>query len=121
MTDEETRADPKAVAPPDAYGETLLYDYAKHLTTLSLLAIGGVLTVTQTADRGDVKPPVIAIVLGALALAGILAFSTANGLVAARSTGKVPPPGLPTLLKAATGFLGMGTGGFLMMWWDSLS
>ena len=121
MIDEETRADPKNAAPPDAYGETLLYDYAKHLTTLALLAIGGVLTVTGTADRTDVKPPVVAIVLGALALAGILAFSTANGLVAARSTGKEPPKGLPSLLKAATGFLGVGTGGFLMMWWDSLS
>ena len=121
MIDEETRGDPRNAAPPDAYGETLLYDYAKHLTTLALLAIGGVLTVTQTANRADVKPPVIAIVLGAIAIAGILAFSTANGLVAARSTGKEPPPGLPRLLRIATGFLGMGTGGFLMMWWDSLS
>ena len=121
MTDEETSVDVKAHATPDTYGETLLYDYAKHLTTLSLLAIGGVLTVTQTANRADVKPPVIAIVLGALAIAGILAFSTANGLVAARSSGQEPPRGLPALLKAATGFLGVGTGGFLMMWWDSLS
>ena len=121
MTDEETSADPKALATPDTYGETLLYDYAKHLTTLSLLAIGGVLTVTETANRADVKPPIVAIVLGAIALAGILAFSTANGLVAARSRGKDPPEGLPTLLKIATAFLGMGTGGFLMMWWDSLT
>ena len=121
MIEEETSTDPKAHAAPDAYGETLLYDYAKHLTTLSLLAIGGILTVTETADRADVKAPVVAIVLGAIVVAGILSFSTANGLVAARTRGKEPPKGLPTLLKAATGFLGMGTGGFLMMWWDSLT
>ena len=121
MSDDESRADPRALAPAEHYGESLLYDYSKHLTTLSLLAIGGVLTVTQTADTSDVKPPIVAVILGALALAGILAFSTANGLVAARSTGKEPPPGLPTLLKIATAFLGVGTGGFLMMWWDSLS
>ena len=121
MIEEETSTDPKAHATPDTYGETLLYDYAKHVTTLSLLAIGGILTVTQTADPTDVKPPVVAIVLGAVVLAGMAAFITANGLVGARSTGKEPPPGLPTLLKAATGFLGMGLGGFLMMWWDSLT
>jgi hypothetical protein len=120
MTDDEGRADPKAHATPDTYGETLLYDYAKWMTTLALLALGGVLTITQTADLKDIKLFNIAVVLASITLAGILAFSTANGLVAARASGKEPPRGLPGLIKAATGFLGMGTGGFLMMWWDSL-
>ena len=120
MIEDDARVDPKAHSAPDTYGETLLYDYAKWMTTLSLLALGGVLTITQTADLKDIKLFNIGFVLIALALAGMLSFSTANALVSARAAGKAPPPSLPGLMKAATAFLGIGTGGFLMMWWDSL-
>ena len=55
MTEEiESRVDPRDHAPAQHYGETLLYDLAKFLTTLSLLAIGGILSLTQAAARGAV-------------------------------------------------------------------
>lgn len=120
MTDEETSVDPKAHATPDTYGETLLYDYAKHLTGLSLLALGGVLSITQAADSAEIKPTVVGIVVVFTAIAGILAFSTASSLVDARAAGRPPRSFLPKLMKLATGFLGMGMGAFLSMWLDTL-
>ena len=120
MTEDSEIADPKAVAPDLRYGETLLYDFSKFLTTLSLLALGGVLTLTQAADRADVKLHNIILVLVSIALAGILSMTTANALVNARAAGKEPHVHLPKVIKAAMAFLGIGTGGFLMIWLDRL-
>ena len=113
--------DPKSAAHDDRYGETLLYDFAKFLTTLSLLALGGVVTITDAADRTDVKLFNILFVLGAIAIAGIISMLTANAVVDARAAGKEPEPYLRTMMKAAMGFLGVGTGGFLMIWVDKLA
>lgn len=121
MSDESEIVDPKALAHDHRYGETLLYDFAKFLTTLSLLALGGALTLFQTADRGDIKLFNIILVFGAIAIAGILAIITANALVDARAAGKEPEPYLRKMIKAAMGFLGVGTGGFLMIWLDTLT
>lgn len=120
MSEDSEIWDPKAVAPDLRYGETLLYDFSKFLTTLSLLALGGVLTLTQTADRTDIKLFNIIFVLAAIALAGILSITTANALVDARAAGKEPHAALPKIMKAAMGLLGVGTGGFLMIWLDML-
>ena len=120
MTDDGALADPKTEAPGERYAESLLYDFAKFLTTLSLLALGGVLTLTQAVDRADIKLFNIVLVLGSIALAGVLAMSTANALVDARSAGREPHPALRTMIKAAMALLGVGTGGFLMIWLDTL-
>ena len=120
MIEDTEKVDPKSVAPEDRYGETLLYDFAKFLTTMSLLALGGVLTLTQTADRSDIKLFNIILVLGAIATAGILSFVTANALVDARAAGREPQPYLKKMIKAAMACLGVGTGAFLMIWLDML-
>jgi hypothetical protein len=120
MNDESEIVDPRKVH-DERYGETLLYDFSKFLTTMSLLALGGVLTVIQTSDRSDVKLFNIILVTGAIAVAGIIAILTANALVDARAAGKEPEPYLGKMMKAAMGFLGVGTGGFLMIWLDSLT
>ena len=117
---EETSVDPKALATPGTYGETLLYDYAKHLTGLSLLALGGVLSITQATDSAEIKTSVISLVVVFLALAGVMAFSTASSLVAARAVGTPPKPYLPKVVRAATGSFGVGMGAFLAMWLDML-
>ena len=121
MTDDETTVDPRRIAAETHYGETLLYDFAKFYTTLSILAGGGILTVTATADPTDVKPVIVAFILVAIAMAGVLSVSVAHALVDARAAGREPKPGLASTMKIATALLGIGTGGFIMMWWDSLS
>ena len=122
MTDDEGhRIDPREHAGQDRYGETMLYDFAKFLTTLSLLLLGGMLTLSAAARQGDLKLFNLIFVTVAIAIAGRSAFITANALVDARATGREPSPYLPKVMKFATGVIGVGLGGFLMMWLDSLS
>ena len=121
MNDDSEIVDAKAPPHDPRYGETLLYDFSKFLTTMSLLALGGVLTVIQTSDRSDIKLFNIIFVMGAIAFAGILSILTANALVDARAAGKEPEPYLRKMMKAARGLLGVGTGGFLMIWLDTLT
>ena len=121
MNDDDHRINPRDHADGDRYGETLLYDFAKFLTTLSLLLLGGMLTLSTAARSGDLKLFNIMFVTIALAIAGMMSFITAHALVDARATGREPNPVLPKLMKAATGIIGVGLGGFLMMWLDSLS
>ncbi len=80
--------------PEGHYGETLLYDLAKFLTTLALLATGGVLTLAQTARKGVYAPIFLLLALGAIAFAGILAFAVAFSLAEARWRGREPSPRL---------------------------
>jgi hypothetical protein len=120
MTDDESRVEPRQQAGAEHYGESLLYDFSKFLTTLAILALGGVLTLTQTVDRSDIKTANIVIAIVAIALAGTLALSTANSIAYARSSSQTLPRNLHRYILAAMGFLGMGMGSFLFMWMDTL-
>jgi hypothetical protein len=119
--DGESKVDAREHAGTDWYGETLLYDFAKFLTTLSLLVLGGMLTLSSAARAGDLKLFNIVFVSVAVALAGVCAFSTANSLVDARSKARQPSGHLPAVIKAATALIGLGVGGFLIMWLDTFS
>ena len=96
---------------PDA--DALLYDWFKHLTSLSLLTLGGVLSLSQIA-KGDpfYKWGLLGSLL-AVGFAAVLAFSGASQIVRAR-TGNTPrPKGVPMLEKGAEAALGLGVGAFL--------
>ena len=121
IDEDEHHLKPRDHAGSDRYGETMLYDFAKFLTTLSLLVLGGMLTLSSAARDGDLKLFNIIFVSCAVAFAGIMAFVTANALVDARARGREPSAHLPTLMKVSTGLIGLGVGGFLMMWLDTLS
>ena len=108
-------------ADPERYGESLLYDYAKFVTTLALLVLGGVLTLTQAAADGEIEPYNVGLILGSVSIGGVVALSTANALVDARSRHRQPSRWLPLYLKAAMAFIGIGLGAFLYMWWETLS
>jgi hypothetical protein len=116
----ESHIEPRHVAPEKQYGETMLYDIAKFVTTLALLAIGGVLTLTQTAPKGVYQPIYLLLVLSAIALAAVLAFAVAFSLADVRWSGREPSRRLSLLIQAATSLLGLGTGGFVWMWWNTL-
>ena len=121
MSEEESRVEPRAIAPVEQYGEALLYDFSKFLTTLSLLALGGVLTLTESADQTDIKPFSIAMVLVLITLSGVLSVTAANNLVLARSGGEEPHKNLRRQVRIAMASLAVGTGVFLAMWWDKLN
>jgi hypothetical protein len=120
MIEEESRIEPARSEDPQTYGESLLYDFSKFLTTLSILALGGVLTLTQTVDRTDIKTLNIVMSVVAIALAGTLALTTANSIAYARSSGQPPPRNLHRYTLATMGLLGIGMGMFLYMWMDTL-
>ena len=117
----ESHIEPRHIVPESHYGETLIYDLAKFLTTLALLATGGVLTLTQTAPKGVYPPIFLLLALGAIAFAGVLAFGVAVSLAEVRWRGREPSRRLSLLIQAATSLLGLGTGGFVWMWWNTLT
>ena len=120
MTEEESSADPKAHATPETYGEALLYDFSKFLTTLALLILGAVLTLLKESTRGEIKPVLIELMIGSISVAAILSISVASNLAQTRSTGDTPSKLLQRYLKAAYTLLSFGTGVFIFIWWKTL-
>ena len=117
MTDEEGTV-PSLASQAD--GDLLLYDYFKHLTTLSLLALGGVMTLSQMADRADVKAWLLIVVLVTISLGGVAAFSGAGEIVRGRYTGTSHYKSLNFCRLAAPTLLALGVGMFLSMFVDAL-
>ena len=103
-----------------ADGELLLYDYFKHLTSLSIVILGGVLIVAQSADPVDVKRWLVAAVLILISGGGIIAFTGSGEIVRARSTGTPVQPTLRWSRVLAPTLLALGVGMFLSMFVDSL-
>jgi hypothetical protein len=101
--------------------DLLLYDFFKHLTSLALFTLGGVLILAQSADREDVKPALLIAVLVIISASGVLAFSGTSEITRARYTGTPPYRSLDLLRKAAPAMLALGVGMFLSMFVDSLN
>jgi hypothetical protein len=100
--------------------DALLYDYAKHLLSLSLLGIGGIASLSQSPLGRGVAGPKIALLLGAFAVAGILALSCSATVLRAHRRDRPLPETAWTLQQGAMGALGMGVGAFLSVWVDAL-
>ena len=120
MIDDESKAE-LPVHVEDRYGEGLLYDLGKFLTSLSLFAIGGVLTVADTARPGDIKAFNLVTITIALATAAVLAASTSGGIAYSRFTGKPLSRYLHHYARASFALLGVGLGMFIAMWVDKLN
>jgi site-specific recombinase len=101
-------------------GASLHYDFAKFLTTLSLVALGGVLGLTEKIDHSLAKPLIVGFVAFSIGLAGVSALSAAAG-IAGIALGKRARGLSPRInLMIAMLLLGMGAGGFVMIWLRSL-
>ena len=93
-------------------GEDRLYDFFKHLTTLSLLTLGGILTIGNSADvEIDVVP--LMVVVRLVAIGGIGAYSGMLQIVESSLSQEKRPKRLAFYKGAATLGFGMGTGAFL--------
>ena len=93
----------------------VLYDWFKHLTSLSLLTLGGVLSLSQSDAAADIKKATLVLVLFFLSLAGMASFSGAAMVVESRT--KATP--LSRWVKPVGGIaatsLSMGIGAFLFV------
>ena len=118
MIEEESKL--PVEAPEQRYAEGLLYDYSKFVTTLSMLALGGVLSLTPSAATGGFSTKSLIPIVLSISAGGIVALSTANALVDARASGKEPSRWLALHIKAAMAFVGIGLGAFLYLWLDAL-
>jgi hypothetical protein len=116
----ESRVSVRDCARESHYGETLLYDFAKTLTSLSLIVLGGVLSLAGTQQAADI--PLFSLVLtsGSIAISGMLALSTVFAIVEARAKNREPTTRLLLMIKAANFLLGVGVGGFMIIWLESL-
>jgi hypothetical protein len=91
----------------------ILYDWFKHLTSLSLLTLGGVLSLSQSDAAADIKKAMLVLVLVLLSTAGLASFSGAAMVVESRSKG-VPLSRWVNIAGAIAGMaLSTGLGAFL--------
>jgi hypothetical protein len=95
-------------------GAEILYDWFKHVTSLALFTIGGVLTLHQLGEQ-EFKKPLLVGVLVVIAMSGLAGFVGAEMIVRARITQTPLPPLVFKLLTAASFILAMGVGSFVTL------
>lgn len=96
--------------------DMLLYDHSKHLLSLALLGLGGVLSIAQLAQGQQIPGPVIAMLTVFLAISGLCSLSCSAAVLRARQQGLVVPRTAWLCNQGAMLFLGIGVGGFLYAW-----
>jgi hypothetical protein len=84
MIDEQERLPSKHEMDGDGY----LYDYFKYLTSLSLITLGGILTVSQMSRAEPVDKPSLLLMVAVLSTAGVLSFVGSEEIVRGKATGK---------------------------------
>ena len=94
----------------------LLYDYSKHLLSLALFGIGGIVSLTQSPQGQKIPALIVAMMLVVLALSGLCALSCSAAILRARQ--RDLPVGRRAWVSSqlAMMFLGTGVGGFLVIW-----
>ena len=105
---------------PRRPGDLILYDYFKHLTTLSLLILGGILTLTQTPRGSELKLPGVLIVVAVVTIAGIVSFASSGEIARAHFHGEAPKR-VDLYRKIAPAILSLGVGMFLYMFGKALA
>jgi hypothetical protein len=105
----------RAPAEPGRHdAEMLLYDFFKHLTSLALLSLGGMLALAEKA-RGTESFTMLIAVMATVALAAICSFTGAGEIVASRFRPNSKERHIGFYRVAAPALLSIGVGGFLYM------
>lgn len=107
MSDE---VDSKGYGPAEA--ELLLYDFYKHMTTLILATLGGVLSISQISGIAvPLKELVPALAL--LLFSGVTALYAMEGLIKARLGQSTTPRWVSLARPVVSGTFGLGVGAFV--------
>jgi hypothetical protein len=109
-------------AKPEGPGEydLLLYDYSKHLLSLALISIGGVITLAQSSVGKTMPVKDIGVVVIILAMSGVASLLCSAAVLNSRRTSTPMGKGGSFLHQSSMGLLGAGFGWFLMTWLDNL-
>lgn len=89
-----------------------IYDLFKHMTTLSLVSLGGVMTIVSEGIVA-MKPEALALVVGLIAVGGIGAYSGMMVLSEVKVSGKDRPKRVKFYRRITSLGYGMGMGAFL--------
>ena len=109
-------------APVPAHDKTgLLYDYSKHLLSLALLGIGGIVSLTQSPLGRSIPGPQVIGLLLVFAAAGACALSCSAAILRAAQRDLPVGHGAWLYQQGAMMFLGMGVGAFLVAWIGALA
>ena len=94
----------------------LLYDHSKHVLSLALLGIGGIITIAQSPLGKAIPGRLIGILVLMLAASAVFALSCTAAIL--RSRERTQPLGKSAWLlnQGAMLLLGMGFGAFLATW-----
>ena len=98
----------------------LLYDWFKHLTSLALLTIGGVLSLSQSAAGIGIKKSLLVVVLGFVGACGVLSFTGAEQVVKSRLAGTPLPNWVHRARTFASFALSMAVGAFVYVFLGTL-
>jgi hypothetical protein len=102
----------RMAADSDRDGELLLYDYFKHMTTLCLVTLGGILSISQTSGVNvplrDLTPS-----LALVTVAGAASLYGMEMLIKGRLKGETLPKSINLHRLVASGSFGLGVGAFL--------
>ncbi len=109
MDEEDTSANHDA--------STLLYDYFKHLTALSLFTLGGVAALAEKVATRSMLPLILTFLV--IGLAGFTSFYATGSIVESRFTGKPIPNDINRYRHAAPLLLSVGLGMFLYLFISS--
>jgi hypothetical protein len=101
-------------------GLAALYDWFKYLTSLSLLTLGGVLSLVQGSDGVPIKKSLLIVVLAFVVTSGLASFASAAQVVKSRTEG-VPLPASMKMTQTVIGFsLSGAVGAFIYIFVSTL-
>ena len=94
------------------HGELLLYDFFKHMTTLSLVTLGGILSISQTAG---VEIPIRELLpaIALITVAGAASLYSMEAMIKLRLANQPLTRSIRWQRLVASGSFGIGIGAFL--------
>ena len=104
-------------AQPGHDASAMLYDYFKHLTSLCLFSLGGVLAL---ADKVHGRSGLLIGALGVIGLAALVSFASSGDIVDSRFKGKPLNPSLSLYRFVSPALLSVGLGMFLYLFLGTL-
>jgi hypothetical protein len=97
----------------------LFYDWFKHMTTLSLITLGGLLSILQ-AGKADVRPGLLEAIIVLIAIGGIIGFDGQSRILKAELANKPLPNMLKWFRTVAVWSYTLGVGMFLSLFVESI-
>jgi hypothetical protein len=97
----------------------MLYDWFKHMTTLSLITLGGLLSIIQ-GGKADVRPGSLEAIILLIAFSGIIGFDGQSRILKAELANKPLPSMLKWFRTVAVWSYSLGVGMFLRPFVESI-